>query len=99
MPVVATLVAQVIVVAALATVLARQIVALRRTQVSLVTANTDLAGSGGSMQSEGHGFGLEASDIAWFNSQWVANRAMLARISSAVLVHTKGLGSALWRSR
>ena len=45
-----SLVAQVIVVAALATVLARQIVALRRTQVSLVTANTDLAGAQASLE-------------------------------------------------
>ena len=45
-----SLVAQVIVVAALATVLARQIVALRRTQGSLVTANTDLAGAQASLE-------------------------------------------------
>jgi acetyl esterase/lipase len=44
----------------------------------LIYANTDLTGSGASMQSEGHGFGLEASDIAWFSSQWVPHREMLA---------------------
>ena len=45
-----SLVAQVIVVAALALVLARQIVALRRTQISLVAANTDLAGAQASLE-------------------------------------------------
>jgi PAS domain-containing protein len=45
-----SLVAQVIVVAALATVLARQIVTLRRTQGSLVAANTDLAGAQASLE-------------------------------------------------
>jgi acetyl esterase len=45
---------------------------------ALMYANTDLTGSGESMQSEGHGFGLEASDIAWFNSQWVPDRDMLS---------------------
>ncbi len=45
-----SLVAQVIVVAGLATVLARQIAALRRTQGSLVTANTDLAGAQASLE-------------------------------------------------
>jgi acetyl esterase len=44
----------------------------------LIYPNTDLAGSGASMQSKGHGFGLEASDIMWFNSQWVPNREMLS---------------------
>ena len=44
----------------------------------LIYANTDLTASGASMQSEGHGFGLEASDVAWFSSQWVPNREMLA---------------------
>jgi acetyl esterase len=37
----------------------------------LVYANTDLAGSGASMAECGHGFGLEAGDIAWFNAQWL----------------------------
>ncbi len=45
-----SLVAQMIAVVALATVLARQIVALRRTQVSLVAANTDLAGAQASLE-------------------------------------------------
>jgi acetyl esterase len=42
----------------------------------LIYANTDLAGSSASMQSEGHGFGLEASDVDWFISQWVPSREM-----------------------
>jgi len=42
----------------------------------LIYANTDLTGSGASMQSEGHGFGLDASDIAWFNAQWVPDPGM-----------------------
>jgi len=45
-----SLVAQAIVVVALATVLVRQIVTLRRTQVSLVAANTDLAGAQASLE-------------------------------------------------
>jgi PAS domain S-box-containing protein len=45
-----SLIAQVIVVAALALVLAHQIVALRRTQGSLVAANTDLAGAQASLE-------------------------------------------------
>ena len=44
----------------------------------LIYANTDLADGGASMQSEGHGFGLEASDIAWFYAQWVPHREMLS---------------------
>ena len=41
----------------------------------LAYANTDLAGSGGSMESEGHGFGLEAADVEWFSAQWVPDPA------------------------
>jgi acetyl esterase/lipase len=41
----------------------------------LAYANTDLAGSGGSMQSQGHGFGLEAADVEWFSAQWVPDPA------------------------
>jgi acetyl esterase len=37
----------------------------------MVYANTDLTGSGDSMRTEGHGFGLEVADIEWFNAQWV----------------------------
>jgi acetyl esterase len=36
-----------------------------------VYANTDLTGSGASMDTEGHGYGLERDDIDWFNTQWV----------------------------
>jgi acetyl esterase/lipase len=44
----------------------------------LIYANTDLTGSGASMQSKGHGFGLGASDIAWFSAQWVPDPKMLS---------------------
>lgn len=37
----------------------------------LIYACTDLAGTGGSMDSEAHGYGLDVADIEWFNSQWV----------------------------
>jgi acetyl esterase len=37
----------------------------------LLYPNTDLGNSGASMQSEGHGFGLETGDVEWFNAQWV----------------------------
>jgi len=43
----------------------------------LVYANTDLSGSGASMEEEGHGFGLERADIEWFNAQWVPDRDLL----------------------
>ena len=65
----------------------------------LVCANTDLANSGASMQSEGHGFGLEAADIEWFNAQWVPDPAQrtdpwvsplrqpdLARLPAAIVI-------------
>jgi len=42
----------------------------------LIYANTDLTGSGASMKSHGHGFGLDASDIAWFSAQWVPDPPM-----------------------
>jgi acetyl esterase len=41
----------------------------------LLYANTDLAASGGSLESEGHGYGLDAADVAWFNAQWVPDPA------------------------
>jgi acetyl esterase len=44
----------------------------------LLYANTDLTGSGASMEEKGHGFGLDLADIQWFNSQWVPDPAMLA---------------------
>jgi acetyl esterase len=45
----------------------------------LIYASTDLAdSSGGSMQEEGHGYGLEAADVAWFNAQWVPDPALRA---------------------
>ncbi len=42
----------------------------------LLYANTDLTNSGSSVQTEGHGYGLETADIEWFNLQWVPNRNM-----------------------
>ena len=59
----------------------------------LIYANTDLAESGGSMRSKGHGFVLEASDIAWFNAQWVPGREMLSdpRVSPLRARHLAGL--------
>jgi acetyl esterase len=42
----------------------------------LLYANTDLDGSGASMEEEGHGYGLERRDIEWFNAQWVPEPAM-----------------------
>jgi len=49
---------------------------LRGTQAApdllmMVYANTHLGATGGSMESNAHGFGLDAADIAWFNRQWV----------------------------
>jgi acetyl esterase len=41
----------------------------------LLYANTDLTNSGPSMVTEGHGYGLEAADIEWFNTQWVPDRS------------------------
>ena len=40
----------------------------------LLYANTDLTNSGASMETEGHGYGLEVADIEWFNTQWVPDR-------------------------
>jgi len=42
----------------------------------LIYANTDLTNSGASMQTEGHGYGLDVADIEWFNAQWVPDPAM-----------------------
>ena len=42
----------------------------------LLYANTDLTNSGASIQTEGHGYGLEVPDIEWFNAQWVPDPAM-----------------------
>lgn len=63
----------------------------------LIYSNTDLAGSGGSMQSEGHGFALEAADIAWFNSQWVPGRKMLSdpRVSPLMAPDLTGLPASI----
>jgi acetyl esterase len=42
----------------------------------LIYANTDLTNSGASMQTEGHGYGLEVADVEWFSAQWVPDPAM-----------------------
>jgi acetyl esterase len=34
-------------------------------------ANTHLGATGGSIESNAHGFGLDTLDVAWFNRQWV----------------------------
>lgn len=39
-------------------------------------ANTHLGATGGSMDTLARGFGLEASDIRWFNSQWVPDESL-----------------------
>lgn len=63
----------------------------------LIYANTDLAGSGASMQSEGHGFVLETADIDWFNSQWVPNREQLSdpRVSPLCVPDLTGLPASI----
>lgn len=38
-------------------------------------ANTHLGATGGSMDTNAHGFGLEAADVQWFNAQWVPDRS------------------------
>jgi acetyl esterase len=37
--------------------------------------NTHLAASGGSMDANAHGFGLDATDVAWCNANWVPDRS------------------------
>jgi acetyl esterase/lipase len=63
----------------------------------LVYANTDLTESGGSMQEKGHGFGLEAEEIAWFSAQWVPDKTMLGDPRVSVLHEPRltGLPSAV----
>jgi acetyl esterase len=43
---------------------------------ALIYANTDLANSGPSVATKGHGFGLDAVDLEWFSAQWVPDTAM-----------------------
>jgi acetyl esterase len=66
----------------------------------LVYANTDLSlteVSGGSMQTEGHGYGLEVGDIAWFNSQWVPDPQLRSdpRVSPLAAADLSGLPTAV----
>ncbi len=42
--------------------------------LAMLYANTDLAASGGTLVSLAHGYGLDAADIEWFNTQWVPDR-------------------------
>lgn len=62
------------------TVAALAAIRLRDTELApdllmLLYANTDLAASGGSMDKYAHGFGLDAGDVEWFNTHWVADRS------------------------
>jgi acetyl esterase len=64
---------------------------------ALIYANTDLTNSGASMVSEGHGFGLDAADIEWFNAQWVPDPAMRRdpRVSPLYVPDLAGLPPAI----
>ena len=42
----------------------------------LIYANTDFTSTGGSMDTEGHGYGLDVADIEWYKYQWVPDEAM-----------------------
>jgi acetyl esterase len=59
----------------------------------LIYANTDLTASGASMLSKARGFGLEAADIDWFNTQWVPNRELWSdpRVSPLMSPDVTGL--------
>jgi acetyl esterase len=63
----------------------------------LIYANTHLTNSGGSMRSEGHGFGLDIADIEWFNAQWVPDPAMRRdpRVSPLYAPDLTGLPAAI----
>ena len=63
----------------------------------LIYANTDLSSSGGSMQKNGHGYGLDVVDIGWFNSQWVSDPAMHTdpRVSPLYAPDLSGLPTAI----
>jgi acetyl esterase len=64
---------------------------------ALIYANTDLSNSGASMQEKAHGFGLEAADIEWFNSQWVPDPSMRTdpRASPLFVPDLSGLPTAM----
>jgi acetyl esterase len=63
----------------------------------LIYANTDLTNSGASIQTEGHGHGLEVADIEWFNAQWVPDPAMRRdpRVSPLFAPDLRGLPAAI----
>lgn len=42
----------------------------------MIYSNTDFTSTGGSMDTEGHGYGLDAADVDWFKSQWVPDPAL-----------------------
>ena len=63
----------------------------------LLYANTDLTNSGASIQTEGHGYGLEVPDIEWFSAQWVPDPAMRRdpRVSPLFAPDLRGLPAAI----
>lgn len=63
----------------------------------LLYANTDLTNSGASIQTEGHGYGLEVPDIEWFSAQWVPDPAMQRdpRVSLLLAADLRGLPAAI----
>jgi acetyl esterase len=46
--------------------------------VALIYPTTDLTLSGDSMDTKGHGFGLDRANIEWFNRQWVPDESRWA---------------------
>ncbi len=46
--------------------------------VALIYANSDFTLSGTTMETKGHGFGLDRRDIEWFNRQWVPDESRWA---------------------
>lgn len=62
-------------VAALAALRTRGVRSLAPDLMMLLYANTDLTASGGSMETNAHGFGLDIADVEWFNTQWVPDRS------------------------
>ncbi len=52
----------------------------------LIYANTDLTSTGGSMDTEGHGYGVDVADIEWSMSQWVPDKARWADPSVSPLL-------------
>ncbi len=63
----------------------------------LIYANTDLTNSGNSMREKANGYGLDAADIGWFNSQWVPDSTMFTdpRVSPLYVPDLTGLPEAI----